>query len=67
MKILVDLRNTVVHPFAVLFAPCVPIKVDFYLLKLNYEFETVKCGAVFLCGFFSSFYSCARFKPLPDP
>lgn len=29
-------------------APCVPIKVVFYLLKLHYEFEAVRGDAVFL-------------------
>lgn len=47
--------------------PCVPIKVVFYLLKLHYEFEAVRGDAAFFGGFFSPFYCCARFKPLPEP
>lgn len=47
--ILVDLSNTVVCPFSVyLSAPCVPIKVFFYLLKLHYEFEAVRHDAAIL-------------------
>lgn len=66
--ILADLLNTLVHPFSVyLSAPRIPIKVFFYLLKLNYEFEAVRGDAAFFGGFFSSFYCCARFKPLPEP
>lgn len=66
--ILADLLNTAVHPFSVyLSAPYVPIKVVFYLLKLYYEFEAVRGDAAFFCAFFSSFYCCARFKPLPEP